>query len=232
MNPIIRPRLQRRLPVTRAVYSVRPSTQTDYAQYGNTNLWSTTAMDMLKKVIAHEKTIEIAIKQMPARAAFAFAFACTERQWPVFERSMTDVASMSLSAAHIPNVLDFRKAIDFGWDYCINGTPIPYGFSAACGREISNIDDNAAASAIFTISNSIVGLLDSIEETDEDYTFSLPDKNFALIELLLIQYGPPLRELTENQTKDSPEVKRIRLLITEEMKRQQVDLQALNTIGS
>lgn len=111
---------------------------------------------------------------------------------------------------------------------CIHGTLIPNGFSAACRREIPDVPGDAPDVVAFDISNSILDLLDMIQENDAGSAHSLSDRNLGLIEVLLDDQGLLFENLTENEAQDSAVAQRVRTLMMEEFQQQTKDLRRLN----
>jgi hypothetical protein len=181
---------------------------------------------MFKAIIEHMKSVEAATKKMSLRAGFAFALSCTERQWPVFERALNEEPGLMTGRGV------FRKATDLAWEYCLHGIPVPNEYLAECRREIPDQACDAPSAVVHTISNSIADLLNAIQRSDATYPHHLSGRNLGLIEMLLDEHGMLLDNLSQNESQDSTEVKQIRLLVKDEVERQNQDLQRLSVDAS
>ncbi len=177
-------------------------------------------MNVFDTIAQHMKDVERAISGMHADAAFGFALACTERQWPVLQQACDRSPSMqSVSLA-------LRHALDAAWEHVKDATSLPPGLAARCRREISEADDFMEA-ITRTIANSIVDLLDAIEKHEFRYAHRLSYRNFDLLELLLDERGVLLNDLKEDSSQDPSEVAAVRDLIDQEILRQTRDVHSL-----
>jgi hypothetical protein len=191
---------------------------------------------MFKKIVQHMKDVERAVNGMRANAAFAFALACTERQWPVFQ----------LTAGSVPWMVDWqsklRHDLDAAWQHVLDDTSLSVAesiapfqqlliSSGASEPEVEDIGGPSSAVA-HTIANSIVDLLDAVERRDVGCAHRLSCRNFDLLELLLDEHGVLLNNLKEGSDHDPSEIAAVRDLIEQELQQQNRDVQALGKDSS
>jgi hypothetical protein len=186
---------------------------------------------MFKRIVQHMKDVERALSGMGANAALAFALACTERQWPVFQRA----------ARSVPWMVDWqsklRHALDDTWQHLLNDTSVSATEPIAPFRQLlissgagePEVEDTGGPSSAVahTIANSIVDLLGAVEKCDVGHAHRLSHRNFDLLELLLDEHGVLLNDLKEESGQDPSEIAAVRKLIEQEMKQQDRDVQAL-----
>lgn len=171
---------------------------------------------MFTSIVHHMRHVEASLSQMNAAAAFAFALACTERQWPVYQR-ITEVERPT-GEAHS----NLRQAIDAAWEHVARGTALAPALSTRCSGEVPKPESivDASSSAAHTIANSIVDLLDAIEHREPAYPHHLSGRNLGLLELLADEFN-------EQNMEGSDEAKSVRGLIVQEIQEQNKDLQDL-----
>jgi hypothetical protein len=186
---------------------------------------------MFKKVRQHMEGVEHAVNGMRANAAFAFALACTERQWPVFQRASESV----------PWLVEWRtilrRELDAAWKLVLRDTLLQFSDSLARFRELllswvagpMEVEDTDGLSSALaqTIANSMADLLGSLQKGNVASTPFPADRNFDLLELLLDEHGILLDDLKEESGHDSAEIAAVRELIEQEMQQQNRDVQAL-----
>ena len=78
-----------------------------------------------------------------------------------------------------------------------------------------------------TVANSIIDLLDAIVERDANYVHRVGYRNFDLLELLLADYGANLDTLKNENACNHQGISRVCLLIEQEMREQDMDIQSL-----
>lgn len=191
---------------------------------------------MFKRVIQHMKDVERALDGMGANAAFAFALACTERQWPVFQRA----------AERVPWMVDWqgklRHDLDAAWQHMLNGTLLQFDDSLARFRELllswvagpmeTEEADGFSSALVQTIANSIVNILDGIQKANVSSASFPANRNLDLLDLLLDEHGVRLEDLGEESGDDPAEITAVRELIEQEMQQQDQDVQALRKDSS
>jgi hypothetical protein len=180
---------------------------------------------MFDRIARHMKYVERAISGMSPNSAFAFALACTERQWLVFERASEGTPSMQSVGSKL------RHGVDAAWEHVKYAIALPPGLAIGCRRETSQADDFMDASAR-TIANSIVDLLDAIERRDVTYAHRLSYRNFDLLELLLDERGVLLSDLRDEWVDYPSEIAQVRELVEQEMSQQNRDLETLSENSS
>jgi hypothetical protein len=182
------------------------------------------------------KDVERALGGMSANTAFAFALACTERQWPVFQRA----------AGSVPWMVDWqsklRHGLDDAWQHVRNDTSLSATESIAPFRQLlissgagePEVEDTGGPSSAVahTIANSIVNLLGGLQKGNTASTRFAPHRNFDLLELLLDERGFLLNDLKEESGQDPSEIAAVRELIEQEMQQQDRDVQALKKDSS
>lgn len=132
---------------------------------------------MFDSFIEYLDLVEKIVKKLPRKQAFAFAFACIERQWPVYEKS-------SLDNPWSPAGL--RSSIDQAWQQLIDNQKMPGYLIDRCRRSIppDDIPSDPVAVAARMISHSAIDLLSALQENDSDYCHFPARHNFDLLEML------------------------------------------------
>lgn len=185
---------------------------------------------MFKRVTQHMKDIEHAVNGMRANSAFAFALACTERQWPVFQRATENV----------PWLVEWRtilrRELDVAWKHVLSDTLLQFSDSLARFRELllswvagpMEVEETEGLSSALaqTIANSLVNLLEGLQKGNVAITRFPADRNLDLLDLLLDEHGVRLEDLKDSGH-DPAEIAAVRELIEQEIKQQNRDLQAL-----
>lgn len=185
---------------------------------------------MFKRVTQHMKDIEHAVNGMRAKSAFAFALACTERQWPVFQRATENV----------PWLVEWRtilrRELDVAWKHVLSDTLLQFSDSLARFRELLlswvagtlEVEETEGLSSALaqTIANSIVNLLEGLQKGNVAVTRFPADRNLDLLDLLLDEHGVRLEDLKDSGH-DPAEIAAVRELIEQEIQQQNRDLQAL-----
>jgi hypothetical protein len=193
-------------------------------------------LSMFKRIVRHMKDVAHAISEMPASGAFAFALACTERQWPVFQRAV----------GMVPSMVDWRgvlrQRLDVAWEDVKKDEVLPGDESLAPFRELllswgageAQVEDSGGSSSVAAceIAGSVVDLLDAIQERDASYARYPSNRNFDLLELLLDERSFRLDDLKEESGHDPSEIAGVRELIEQEMQQQNQDVQALSKNSS
>lgn len=178
------------------------------------------------------KDVERAANGMRANSAFAFALACTERQWPIFQRASESV----------PWLIEWRtilrRELDVAWKHVLSDTLLQFSDSLARFRELFiswvagplEVEDTGGLSSALaqTIANSIGDLLKGLQEGDVSSTCFPAHRNFDLLELLLDEHSVLLDDLGEESGDDPAEIAVVRELIEQEIQQQSRDLQALS----
>lgn len=188
-------------------------------------------MNMFKRVTQHMKDVERAVNGMGANSAFAFALACTERQWPVFQRATENVPWLVEWRAIL------RQELDVAWKHVLSDTLLQFGDSLARFRELLlswiagpmevEETDGFSSALAQTIANSIVNVLEGLHKGNLASTRFPADRNLDLLDVLLDEHGVRLEELKEDSGHDSAEIAAVRELIEQEIQQQNRDLQAL-----
>ncbi len=191
---------------------------------------------MFKRIVQHLKDVERALAGMGANAAFAFALACTERQWPVFQRAVRSV----------PWMVDWqgklRLDLDAAWQHVLNDTSLsvtesltPFRqllISSAAGEPEVEDTGGPSSAVAHTIATAIVDLLGAVEKRAVGYAHLLSGRNFDLLELLLDEHGVLLNDLKEESGPDPSEIAAVRELIEQELQQQDRDVNALRKDSS
>jgi hypothetical protein len=176
------------------------------------------------------KDVERAVNGMRANSAFAFALACTERQWPVFQRATENV----------PWLVEWRtilrRELDVAWKHVLSDTLLQFDDSLARFRELLlswvagplEVEETEGLSSALaqTIANSIVNLLEGLQKGNVASARFPADRNLDLLDLLLDEHGVRLEDLKDSGH-DPAEIAAVRELIEQEVQQQNRDLQAL-----
>jgi len=149
--------------------------------------------------------VEEIVNKLPRKQAFAFAFACVERQWPVYERSSLD---KPWSGAGL------RSSIDQAWQQLIDGQKMPGYLIERCRRSIPHDDDliDSEAAAAHLISHSAIDLLSALRGNESTYCHLPARRNIDLLQMLFAE------------VKDTDIGDKVIPLIDVEVKRQRDDL--------
>lgn len=140
-------------------------------------------MSLLKILIQHMDDVERVINNLDANAAFAFALACTERQWPAFQRAV----EMSLPIL-CSDRSSFRRGVDAAWEQVIRGTPFPIGLARVCDDQIplaGGIVDPPSGAVALTVAQSIADLLCAVEKRTTTNLHLMSGRNLGLLEVLM-----------------------------------------------
>jgi len=121
--------------------------------------------------------VEEIVKKLPRKQSFAFAFACVERQWAVYERASID---KPWSGAGL------RSSIDQAWQQLIEGQKMPGYLIERCRRSIPHDDDltDSEAAAAHLISHSAIDLLSALQGKESSYCHFPARRNLDLLEML------------------------------------------------
>lgn len=159
---------------------------------------------MFGSFIEYLDLVEEIVKKLPRKQAFAFAFACVERQWSVYERASID---KPWSGAGL------RSSIDQAWQQLIEGQKMPGYLVERCRRSIPHADDltDSEAAAAHLISHSAIDLLSALQGKVSSYCHLPARRNIDLLEMLF---------------DDLPETDRdnVEPLLNNEVKKQRDDL--------
>jgi hypothetical protein len=160
---------------------------------------------LFDSLIEYLDLVETIVKKLPRKQAFAFAFACVERQWSVYEKSSS---GKPWSGAGL------RSSIDQAWQQLIDDQKMPGYLIDRCRRSIPHDDDlnDPEATAAHLISHSAIDLLSALQEKESSYCHLPATRNFDLLEMLS-------DEIKETESRSD-----IKPLIDLEVKRQRDDL--------
>jgi len=191
---------------------------------------------MLKRVRQHIKDVEREVNGMRANAAFAFALACTERQWPVFQRALENVPWL------VEGRTILRRELDVAWKHVLSDTLLSFSDSLARFRELllywvagpmeAEEADGFSSALVQTIANSIVNTLDGVQKSNVSSASFPANRNLDLLDLLLDEHGVRLEDLGEESGDDPAEIAAVRELIEQEIQQQDRDMQALRKDSS
>ena len=168
---------------------------------------------MFDSVVEYLDLLEQIVNKLPRKQAFAFAFACVERQWSVYERSSLD---KPWSGAGL------RTSIDQAWEQLVDGQKMPGYLIERCRRSIPHDDDlnNSEATVAHLISHSAIDLLSALRGNEPGYCHLPAKQNFHLLEMLF------------DKTKDADARSQVKPLFDLELKRQRDDLVTMRISSS
>lgn len=134
-------------------------------------------IELLDSFIEYLELVEKIVKKLPRKQAFGFAFACVERQWPVYERSSLD---KSWSTAGL------RSSIDQAWQQLIDDQKMPGYLIERCRRSIppDDVPGDSEVAGARLISNSAIDLLSALQGNESSYCHFPAARNIDLLEML------------------------------------------------
>lgn len=141
--------------------------------------------------LKHLSQIEAELPSLNATQVFAFAAACSERQWPVYERASLHRRWSRADA--------LRRALDEVWRWLMLERRRPQGFAAQCEAAILEKIEDDDANAASRIATSFFGLLKGIETDRQDVCAQVADWNLSFIEDFVYE----LLDLPVNAKSDS-----------------------------
>lgn len=125
----------------------------------------------------HLELVQLVVERLNSRQAFAFAFACVERQWPVYEQT---------SAGKPWSPAGLRSSIDQAWEELIDKKKMPGYLIERCQRSMPHDDlpSEPEVAAARLISHSAIDLLVALQENESDICHFPAARNFELLEML------------------------------------------------
>lgn len=151
----------------------------------------------------HLELVQLVVERLNTGQAFAFAFACVERQWPIYQKASVD---KPWSGAGL------RSSIDHAWQELIDKQKMPGYLIDRCRRSIPPDDalKNAEAAAAHLISHSAIDLLVALQEYESDVCHFPAARNIELLEMLINEFdekeidcdGKPLIDREIKKQKD------------------------------
>jgi hypothetical protein len=164
----------------------------------------------------HRKTIEAALGKVSAQHAFAFAAACAERLWPVYERA-AEGKPWAMQAV-------LRSSLDAVWDWLMGQRERPR-LAEQCERAVFDANSDAEEdNGAFQAANSVYGLAAIVEQDQPHYSAQSAVSNLDLLDAFLYD----LLDLTVSPENDL--IVDGHELMQREMQRQLADLSLLSQL--
>src|SRR5262245_28617391 len=162
----------------------------------------------------HRKRVEDALGKVSSPHAFAFAAACAERLWPVYERA-ADGEPWAMQD-------DLRSSLDAIWDWLMGRRERPR-LAEQCERAVFDANSDAEEdSAAFQAANSLYGLAAMVEEDQPQYSAQSAVSNLDLLDAFLYDLLDLPASAESDLLVDGHE------LMQREMQRQLADLSLLS----
>lgn len=138
-------------------------------------------MELVDSFTNHLELVQLVLKGLHPRRAFAFALACVERQWPVYEQSSRD-------KPWSPSGL--RSSIDQAWQLLIDKDIMPGYLVDRCRRSCPLEDQlvDPEARAAHLISHAAIDLLSALQGQESCYCHLAAERNLSLLVMLAHEF--------------------------------------------
>ena len=134
-------------------------------------------MDVMVSYRDHLREVEVALRGFGESQAFTLAAACSERQWPVYERA---AVGMPWSKADV-----LRRTLDAVWEWLLRQRGRPRGFARGCEEAVLEEIKDDVQNAASEVAGAFYGLASIVEGNRTMDVLYAAKANLSFVEAFL-----------------------------------------------